>query len=128
MPGQESNSPAGHLPHRDQVTGRPVRGIDLDLFRTLKKLVKPGAADDGDAGQVRHGGQATFSLEDDEDDPDDDVLTVSPDFFSDSDFPDAVPLEEGLVEEDSLVLVAEPPFSLALAAVAAAVLLRLSVR
>jgi hypothetical protein len=73
--------------------------------------------------------QATFSLEDDEDDPDDDVLTVSPDFFSDfSDFSDAVPLEEGLVEEDSLVLVAEPPFSLALAAVAAAELLRLSVR
>jgi len=80
--------------------------------------------------------QATFSLEDDEDDlDDDDALTVSLDFFSDfSDFSDAVPLEEALLEEalpeeGSLAAGVEPPFSLALAAEAAeAAALRLSVR
>jgi hypothetical protein len=62
--------------------------------------------------------QATFSLDDDEDDdPEDEALTVSVDFFS--------------AEEPSLELEAESPVpfdSLAFAGVAGALPLRLSVR
>jgi hypothetical protein len=66
--------------------------------------------------------QATFSL-DDEDDELDEVLTVSPDFFSAGLSPEEPPFEP-----ESPLLADETPFSLALAAGAAAAPLRLSVR
>jgi hypothetical protein len=121
MAGQERDSLPRHLADRDRVTGHPEGGLYLDFFGILKKLIESRAADDGNTGHIRHNGQATFSLGDDEDDdPVDEALAVSLDFFSAL---SALPAESVELDDESL-----PAGSLALAGVAEELPFLLSVR
>jgi hypothetical protein len=90
MPRHERHSAAGHRADDQRVARRSERGVDRYLVGGAEKLIQPGAADDADAGQVGHAGQATFEPDDEEDDdepededdePEDEEPTVSPDFL-----------------------------------------------
>jgi hypothetical protein len=66
VPGQECDAAPGNLADRHRVAGRPIGGVDLDLFGGVEELIETRSPDDPDLGDGRHERQATFSPEDPE--------------------------------------------------------------
>jgi hypothetical protein len=74
VPGQECDAAPGNLADRHRVAGRPIGGVDLDLFGGVEELIETRSPDDPDLGDGRHERQATFSPEDPEDPEDPEAL------------------------------------------------------
>jgi hypothetical protein len=67
VPRQEGHAAASDLADEHSLTRLAERRVDLDLFGVGQELVKARPADDPDVRDRGHWGQATFSLEEDED-------------------------------------------------------------